>query len=280
MAFGYTLLKTEDLEEDKRLFYGYDTSTGGMILHLRLERKATDGNSDMKVIDAEVFLPGDQIAGMGSISFTTLADDDLGRGMRRIVRAYVTPAGHVLMHRYSRATFSWVGTTRTLYVDEHLEVIAHASLSGTDVVRAMGAGQTSQGISRVSVTSANSYSGSGSWQDVKVAGGGANLQLVFTAKEGDSLDAGLSLACENTLGTTFSVDSRIALDGAEIARSRRRVGTYVGSEVDLSVHGKVGGLSAGSHTLKAQVLVGGGFTTIEIKAGTHLGKLEMRRFSG
>ena len=281
MAFGYTLLLTENPSaEQVRRWYGYNTSAGGMLLHMRLDHKLPDGGTDAKAIDAEIFLPGDQVSGMGSISWTTLIDQDLGRGARRVVRSYATPAGNVLLHRYTKADFTWAKTTRTLYVDEHVDVLPYASLSGTDIIRVAGAGQQSIAVGRTSITTSNNLNGNSgaSWQDVLVAPASSALQVQFTAKANDSVHANLVLSAHNTLGSTFFVESRILLDSTEIAWSRRWTDNYLNGTVDLSVSADISGLSAGTRTLKAQLLIGGTPTTLACLSGTHRGKIEYRLF--
>lgn len=281
MAFGYTTLLTENpSNEQVRHWIGYNVSTGGMLLHMRLDQKAQDGGPDAKAIDAHVYLPGDQIAGMGGISWIVLLDEDLGRGARRVIRAYTTPASNVLIHRYTKADFTWAKQTRTLFVDEHIEVIPYASVSGTDIIRAAGVGQQSIEVGRTSVTSANILNGnnSGAWQDVLVAPSSTPLQVQFTAKANDSVHASLILTVQNTFGTSFLIEARILLDSTEIVRSTRYAESFNNGYNDYAISTDIAGLSAGTKTLKAQLLIGGSPTSVSCLAGTHRGKIEYRLF--
>lgn len=282
MAFNYTEITVEALTEGSRQYLGYDLSGGvGMLLNVRL-RLTEPGSAitDVKAIENEMFLPGDTVAGF-SPSWTTLKDEDLGHGMYRRTRAYQTPGGNVLQHCYTWVVINVFGMIRTISANEHYVVHAGRTLSGTDVVYTPGARQVSSGLSVVSTTDDVSYVGNeaAAWKDVLVAPAGAVLQIAFTAKEGDSLDANLLLSGTNSVGTVFAVDSRITLDGTEIAWARTRFGAFTADNRNLGVRGSATGLAAGAHTLKAQLLIGGNPTSLDVYSGTHRGKLELRRFS-
>ena len=75
MALSYTGLLIENLEESKRKWFAYNVGTAGALLHMRLDNNSPDALPDIKTVDEQLFLPGDTVAGLGSISFTQLLDE-------------------------------------------------------------------------------------------------------------------------------------------------------------------------------------------------------------
>ena len=140
MSFGYTHIKTEALAYGTRVFSGYDTvhlpmANYGVVLSVRLFNEPVTGPH---VKDQELFLPFDTVAGlafgMSGSPFVQLLAENLGQGAVRYVRAYQTPAGSVLFHRYTMITAQLAGRTVNMVTDEFFMVILSASISGTDIV--------------------------------------------------------------------------------------------------------------------------------------------------
>lgn len=137
MSFNYTTIKTETLTYGTRVYKGYDTvGGGGVIFNVRLYNESV-GGPPMK--DQEVFLPDDTVsglaAGMVGSPFTALLTEDLGQNATRYVRAYQTPGGNVLLHRYTVIVSSVSGKTSTTTIDDFFLVLPVATLSGTDIVK-------------------------------------------------------------------------------------------------------------------------------------------------
>jgi len=137
MSFNYTQIKTETLEEGNRIFLGYDVGgvRVGVLLNVRLLLTAPP---DIPIRDSTVSLPGDSviglIVGLGGSPFTTLSTEYLSGGVLRVLRAYATPGGNVLVHDFTKVTSSVLGKTTVLYSDEHFQVLERAILSGTDIL--------------------------------------------------------------------------------------------------------------------------------------------------
>jgi len=114
----------------------------------------------------------------------------------------------------------------------------------------------------------------GTWTDID---DGANkLELTFDTSEDETVF--VYLRATATTSTAAGAWSRIVLDGTPVDESVRASYSSGGTNLDIAI--PIAGLSAGSHTIKAQAYVSSGTLTIEGDATRGVSSLFITRYRG
>lgn len=282
MTFAPTLIKTETTGLSKKEWRGYQITDQGVYLTADLFHTQPGTVPDVRVMSVDAFLPGDVLSGL-DFTWTTLQTTDGGNGLVTTVRAATTPAGNVVVNTTTTATFNVANTeTRTHIVNEDVSVRPSATLSSGDIVTSGNPKRMALSDS-VSTTNSVDYDGSTSWQRVKAVDGGGEtpaeyMELSFTALAGDELDAVLLLSGINSSGTGLDVQTRITLDGTEVAWQRTSFDASTSQRRNLGLTLQAHELTAGSKTLGAEIFVPDGFNTVQISGGSARARLSYRVF--